>query len=205
MGSASSIMHAGDRLDKEQQDELIKNIYDESERLNLLVNNILKIIRLEAGSVEISKQPYDIKQLLTSVLDKLRKRFGENKFVVNAQAQDTPFVMLDNLLMEQVLINLIENAVKYSSADTTIAITIQYSATEVKVMIADRGKGIARDEVEKVFDKFYRGPKADADSGGFGLGLAICKGIVLAHHGRIFVEPRENGGTIFCFTLPLAA
>jgi len=114
---------------------------------------------------------------------------------------DLPMVPFDLALVEQVLINLLENATKYSPAGTPIDVTARVVDGGLRVEVADRGPGVAAADVERVFDKFYRG--REREGGGVGLGLAICKGIVSAHGGRIWVEPREGGGASFRFTLPL--
>jgi two-component system sensor histidine kinase KdpD len=115
---------------------------------------------------------------------------------------DLPLVPFDPALVEQVLINLLENATKYSPAGTPIDVAARVEDDALRVEVADRGPGVAPGDVERVFDKFYRA--REREGGGVGLGLAICKGIVAAHGGRIWVEPRDGGGASFRFTLPLA-
>jgi two-component system sensor histidine kinase KdpD len=110
-------------------------------------------------------------------------------------------VPFDAILVEQVLINLLENATKYSPAGSPIELSARAREGEVEVEVADRGPGIAQEDAERVFDKFYR--VREGEGGGVGLGLTICRGIVSAHGGRIWVEPRSGGGAAFHFTLPL--
>ncbi len=114
---------------------------------------------------------------------------------------DLPLVPFDAILIEQVLINLLENATKYSPAGTPIEVRAFGRDAEVEVEVADRGPGVAKQDVERVFDKFYR--VREGEGGGVGLGLTICRGIVSAHGGRIWVEERSGGGAAFRFTLPL--
>jgi two-component system sensor histidine kinase KdpD len=115
---------------------------------------------------------------------------------------DLPPVPIDGLLMEQVFVNLLENALKYTPAGTPIAITATARRDDVLVEVADRGPGIPAGEEERIFEKFRRLKVADA-AGGAGLGLTICRGIVHAHGGRIWAENRSGGGTGFRFTIPL--
>jgi two-component system sensor histidine kinase KdpD len=120
---------------------------------------------------------------------------------------ELPLVPLDAMLIEQVLVNLLENAVKHTPAGTPIALRAQLvpaggSEQSVEVFVADRGPGLAPGDETRVFDKFYRGG-ADSGRGNVGLGLAICKGMVEAHSGRIWAENRAEGGAVFRFTLPI--
>lgn len=200
MGSASSLLQSGSKLSEEVRRELAQNIYDESERLNHLVNNILKIIRLESGSVQLSKQSYALEEIIGTALNKLEKQLV-NRSVDIKISKLAPLIPLDNILIGQVFINLIENAIKFTPADSPIEISVEFKVQKAIVKIADRGPGVDPKEIEKIFDKFYRGHKPETS--GIGLGLAICKGIILAHNGKIWVEPRMVGGSIFCFTLPI--
>jgi two-component system sensor histidine kinase KdpD len=115
--------------------------------------------------------------------------------------RDLPLVALDPALIEQVLVNLLENATKYTPPGSPIELSVHSSDDEVTVEVADRGPGVAPENAERVFDKFYR--VREGEGGGVGLGLTICRGIVSAHGGRIWVEQRPGGGALFRFTLPL--
>jgi two-component system sensor histidine kinase KdpD len=120
--------------------------------------------------------------------------------------EDLPPVELDYLMIDQVLTNLIENALRYTPAGSPLEIAAAATATELLVSVADRGPGIPSRDLERVFDKFYRvmdrGHEAGA-TGGTGVGLSVCRGLVEAHGGRIWAAHRQGGGAIFCFTLPL--
>ena len=200
MGSASSLLQSGKIFSEETHKELAQNIYDESERLNELVNNILKIIRLESGTIKLSKQSHALEEIIEISLDKLENQLA-NKLVTVQLPKLTPLIPLDNILIGQVFVNLIENAIKFTPADTPIDISVDFKVQQATITIADRGPGIHPEEMEKIFDKFYRGQKPETS--GIGLGLAICKGIILAHNGKIWVESRNKGGSNFCFTLPI--
>jgi len=116
---------------------------------------------------------------------------------------DLPLILMDGLLIEQVFVNLLENAVKYTPAGTPVEISAVAAEGAVVVDVADRGPGFPPGEEQRVFDKFYRIAGATSVSG-VGLGLTICRGIVTAHGGRIWAENRRDGGAVFRFTLPLA-
>jgi two-component system sensor histidine kinase KdpD len=199
MGSASSLLQPNVNLSEDIKHELIKNIYDESDRLNHLVNNILKMIRLEGGMVQLSKQLHALDDIIGSALNQLELSLANRIVTVNVP-KPTPLIALDEVLITQVFINLIENALKFTPTDSPIEMTVCFLAQEVIVSIADHGPGIPADEIDKIFDKFYRGQTQD--SKGMGLGLAICKGIIQAHHGNIAAESRAEGGTQIRFTLP---
>ena len=199
IGSASSILQSGKKLSEEIHRELAQNIYDESERLNSLVNNILKIIRIESGLIRMTKQSHGLEEVIGIALNKLEKQLANRPILIEIP-KHTPLIPFDNTLIGQVLINLIENAIKHTPADTPIEISAEFKVHHAMIKVADRGPGIDPKEIDKIFDKFYQGQKSDTK--GIGLGLAICKGIIQAHKGEIWAETRNKGGAIFCFTLP---
>jgi two-component system sensor histidine kinase KdpD len=141
-----------------------------------------------------------------AALIRLEDRLKEHPVQVNLAA-DLPLLWIDGLLVEQVFVNLLENAVKYTPAGTPIEISAAAGDGQVIVDVADRGPGFPPGEEARVFDKFYRVPGAAAGGGGggVGLGLTICRGILTAHGGRIWAENRAGGGAVFRFTLPLAS
>lgn len=200
MGSASSLLQAGKKLSEEMHQELAQNIYDESERLNHLVNNILKIIRLESGTIQLSKQLYSLEEIIGTALNKLEKQLANRPIFIQLPKL-VPLIPLDNILIGQVFINLIENAIKFTPPDSPIEISAEFKVQSAIIKISDRGPGIPAKEMEKIFNKFYRGQKPETN--GIGLGLAICKGIIQTHRGKIWVESRNGEGATFCFTLPM--
>ena len=159
--------------------------------------------RLESGGIRVRKDWEHLEEVVGSALARVEKRLGARCVDIQL-APDLPLVPLDPLLIEQVLINLLDNAIKYTPGDTPIEISASVEEREMRVAVADRGPGFAPGEEARVFDKFYRGQKAGTRSG-VGLGLAIARGIVEAHGGRIIAETRPGGGALFRFTLPLAA
>jgi two-component system sensor histidine kinase KdpD len=159
--------------------------------------------RLESGGIRVRKDWHPLEEVVGSALARVEKHLGERRVDIRLPP-DLPLVPLDPLLIEQVLINLLENAVKYAPGDAPIEISASVENHTARLAVADRGPGFAPGEVTRVFDKFYRGQAVGTRSGAV-LGLAIARGIVEAHGGRITAEPRSGGGALFRFTLPLAA
>ncbi|HEX2482384.1 MAG TPA: sensor histidine kinase KdpD, partial [Methylomirabilota bacterium] len=202
-GSASALVEEEATLDPATRRELAQAIEDEADRLNRLVHNLLEMTRLESGGIRVHKDWHPLEEVVGSALARMDKRLGKRRIVITLP-RDLPLVPLDPLLIEQVLINLLDNAVKYTPDDTPIEISASVEDHIAWVAIADRGSGIAPGEEARVFEKFYRGQEAGARSGA-GLGLAIARGIVEVHGGRITAESRPGGGALFRFTLPMAA
>jgi two-component system sensor histidine kinase KdpD len=166
-----------------------------------MVANMLEITQLEAGPIRLKKELCPIEDVVGAALKQLEKQLSRRPVSARFPA-DLPPVPFDAVLMERVFVNLIENAAKYTPPGSPIDVSATATASQVTVEIADRGAGIAPGDEEKVFEKFYRG-KRTASAPGVGLGLTICRAIVEAHGGRIWVENRADGGAAFKFTLPL--
>jgi two-component system sensor histidine kinase KdpD len=179
---------------------LAKSIYNEAHRLDRLVRNLLDMTRLESGAVQLQKEWHPFEEIVGAALTRLESRLNGHQVRTSFQL-DLPLVLLDGVLMQQVLINLLENALKYAPPSTAIELSARVSGHELVFGVADRGPGIPAGDERRIFDKFYRaGP---AREGGVGLGLTICRGIIEAHGGRIWVEKRPGGGAVFRFTLPI--
>jgi two-component system sensor histidine kinase KdpD len=190
-------------LDEQTRLELIDTGWEEAERLNRVVGNLLDISRLESGALKLNLQYGDLEGIIGSVLGRLKKRLEYFQIQVDIPS-DIPQVRFDPGLIEQVLYNLVDNAIKYSANEKFISISISRNPQEVLISIRDHGKGIQPEEIEKVFDKFYRTKEALIISGS-GLGLSICKGIIQSHHGRIWAESNSPQGITIRFSLPLQA
>ena len=201
-GASSSLLESPDPFDPAARRELLQTIFDESNRLALLVDNLLHITRIESGGVSINKQWHPIEEVVGSALGRMKKTLA-GRPVETHLPQDLPLVALDGVLMEQVLVNLLENAAKYTPAGSPIDLRAQLEGKHMVLEVADRGPGLSDAERQRVFDKFYRGAAASAGQRGAGLGLAICRAIVEAHGGRIWEENRPDGGARFLFTIPL--
>jgi two-component system sensor histidine kinase KdpD len=200
-GALSSLEDSGPALDNDVRSSLIETAREEAERLNRLVGNLLDITRLEAGGVKLHCEVCDIQELIGSALEQIGTPL-KNRTVNVEISPKLPLVSLDFVLFSRVLVNIIDNALKYSPPDKPIDIQARVNKNELEITIADRGEGIPQEDLERIFDKFYRVQRPDNVSG-TGLGLSICKGIVEAHGGTIRSENRRGGGAIFTVCVPL--
>jgi two-component system sensor histidine kinase KdpD len=200
-GAASSMLETEGQLDAGTRRELLETIYEEAERLSRLVQNLLQMTRLESGALRVSKEWHPLEEIVGAALGRLAKPLLARP-VTTHLPQDLPFVPMDDVLIEQVLINLLDNAVKHTPNGSPIEISAWAGDGLMTVEVADRGPGLGPGEEQRVFDKFFRG--RTGSSRGIGLGLAICRGIVEAHGGRIWAENRPEGGVAFRFTIPLS-
>jgi two-component system sensor histidine kinase KdpD len=199
-GAASSLLETNAALDVPTSRELLETIQEESERLSRLVNNLLQMTQVESGALTLRKDWHPLEEIVGAALERLKQPLG-NRPVITRLPEDLSLVPVDDVLIEQVLINLLENAVKYTAPGSPVEVSAWPSDGSVTVEVADRGPGLAPGEEQRVFEKFYRGQRVGAR--GAGLGLAICRGFVEAHGGRIWAESRPGGGAAFRFTLPL--
>jgi two-component system, OmpR family, sensor histidine kinase KdpD len=201
-GATSAYLDESAPKDEATRRELIQTAHEEALRLNRLVGNLLDMTRLEAGALKVQKDLQPVEEVVGSALNRLEDRLRGREVQV-VIPNDFPLVAFDSALIEQVLINLLENATKYTPPGSPLDIVARARDSEVEVEVADRGPGVDRADAERIFDKFYRA--REREGGGVGLGLTICRGIVSAHGGRIWVEERPGGGAAFRFTLPLDA
>jgi two-component system sensor histidine kinase KdpD len=199
-GATSTLL--GDRAptDEAKRRTLIVTAHEEALRLNRLVRNLLDMTRLDAGALKVKKELQPLEEVVGAALYRLDDRLRGRPVGTDIPA-DLPLVPFDAILIEQVLINLIENSIKHTPAGSPIDVSARVRENEVEIEVADRGSGVDDANRERVFEKFYRG--REGEGGGVGLGLTICRGIVSAHAGRIWVEDRPDGGASFRFTLPL--
>ena len=200
VGASSSLVADTERLSDAAKRELALTIHEESKRMSTLVGNLLDMARLESGAVELARQWTPLEEIVGSVLSRLAPMLTAHPVAVSLPP-DLPLVNVDPVLIEQVFVNLLENAVKYTPRGTPIEISARKLIGRIAVEVADSGPGIPAGEETKLFDKFYRLQREAAQSG-VGLGLAICKAIVLAHGGTISAANRATGGAIFRFELP---
>jgi two-component system sensor histidine kinase KdpD len=156
--------------------------------------------RLESGSLRVKREWLPLEEIVVSVLARLESKL-ENRPVVTDIPDELPLLSVDPILFEQVFVNLLDNALKYTPRATGIEIRARARDDEIVIEVMDRGPGLVPGTEDRVFEKFYRGPQAGA--GGVGLGLAICRGIVEAHGGKLTAENRPHGGAIFRIELPV--
>jgi two-component system sensor histidine kinase KdpD len=201
IGVLSSLQEKGMHLDNAAKMNLIQVAREEAERLNHLITNLLDVSRIEAGAIKISRQASEVQDLVGAALEQLGSRAGTRSINMEIPAE-LPFVSVDFGLIVQTLVNVLDNALKYSPDGSPIDIRARQVGQEMQIEIADRGIGIPPQDLSHVFDKFYRIQRPDSVTG-TGLGLSICKGIIEAHGGRIAAENRPGGGTIIRLVLPM--
>ncbi|MDA3128655.1 ATP-binding protein [Aliibacillus thermotolerans] len=189
---------------EEEMKEIVKIIYDESKRMNRLVNELLDIARMEAGHIQLDKQKTDIHALANKVYKKFQGLAKEAEVELSITTTGTePIQFLDPDRIEQVMTNLIHNAIRHTDKDGTVRITVEAKKEGTKVSVKDDGTGIPEEDLPYVFERFYKADKARTRSnGGTGLGLAIAKNIVEAHGGEISVHSKLGEGALFRFFLP---
>jgi two-component system sensor histidine kinase KdpD len=200
-GALGTLRDEGQRLGAEARRELLDAAWEESGRLNRFVGNLLDMTRLEAGAVKLKEELCDVQDLAGCAMAAIEQRLGSRTIDVQILA-GLPLVRMDMALMTQVLVNLLDNALKYSPPEKAIEFAARVEGSTLTMEVADRGPGVPEADLKRVFDKFYRIPVPEG-AGGTGLGLAICKGIVEAHGGRIRAENRPGGGLRVLVTLPI--
>jgi two-component system sensor histidine kinase KdpD len=189
------------QLDRPARLELLENAREQARRLNRLVGNLLEMTRLEAGAIKLNRMESDIQDIVGAAVASMKDHLAIHPICIEAP-ETLPSVQVDFVLIEQVLVNLLDNAAKFSPPETPIDIIARRSGAAVEITVRDQGPGIPADDRTKVFDKFYRVNRRDG-IGGTGLGLSICKGIIEAHGGRIWVSDFPPGGTQVSFILPI--
>jgi two-component system sensor histidine kinase KdpD len=201
-GALSSLKDENGRLNEAARRNLAADGYAEAERLNRLVGNLLGMTRIEAGALRVHRELGDVQEVIGTALERVAAQF-EDRTVKTLIDPGLPLVPIDPALIAQVLVNLLDNAAKYSPAGTPITISAaEAPAGHVQIAVSDCGDGVPPDDLDRVFDKFYRVHRPDG-VGGTGLGLSICKGIVEAHGGHIWAQNLVDGGLQVAFSLPV--
>ncbi|HXZ30442.1 MAG TPA: ATP-binding protein, partial [Dehalococcoidia bacterium] len=200
-GAISSLLQKDIKLDDETQQMLLSSVLEETDRLASLVTKLLDMSKLEAGTWEPEKEHCHIADIINEALE--RQKWICKKHIFETYLEpDLPEIYADYIQIRQVLINLLENAAAYCEEGTKITVTAKSVNGKIRVSVSDQGVGIAREDLVKIFDKFYRGTQKRQIPGGAGLGLAICQAIVASHGGQIWAEGEIGRGSTFHFTLP---
>jgi len=200
VGLAESLSLTKPALSSEQLETAVA-IQEEARRMSTLVGNLLDMARIESGEVTLNLQWQPLEEVVGAALDATRVMLKSHHVEVRL-ARELPLVRFDALLIERVLVNLLENASKYTPAGSQVILSAEAAGEELTVSVSDNGPGLPVGREEAVFQKFTRGNRESATPG-VGLGLAICRAIVEAHHGKIVGTNRAGGGVTFSFTLPL--
>ena len=201
IGAISSLLDTDGVYSGEDRKELLETVKEGAARMDRLVANLLDTARLESGMMQLKKDWCDMEDIIGIALRRVAECIEGRPLLINIP-EELPLVKADCVLLEQVLINLLDNACKYSTDGSEITITVTQNETVVEVSVADRGAGIPPEYLSQVFDKFYRVEQPKSVSG-TGLGLSICKGIIEAHGGYIHAKNRLDGGTSMTFAIPL--
>ncbi|WP_428308143.1 DUF4118 domain-containing protein [Lacipirellula sp.] len=200
-GASSALALAHDSLDAKTRSELLATINEEAESLSRLVEKLLYMTRLSSGKVHLDRQWHLIEEVIGSALTRMERQLGDRKIETTLDAA-LPMVNIDASLVEQLLMNLVDNAAKYSPRESAIEVSAQGRGDYVEIEVADRGRGFQPGDEQKVFDLFYRGETARPDQRGTGIGLAICRAVVDLHQGQIEASNRSGGGAMVRVELP---
>ncbi len=202
-GVLSSLSDGKQAMDDETYRDLVETALNEADRMNRLVGNLLNMTRLESGVMRVTRQPGDIQDAIGTALESFGDALGKREISTDID-ENLPLVAMDFVLIVQVLVNLVDNALKYSEPDTPVGIQAHQMGKEVHLIVSDRGIGIPESDLDHIFEKFFRVERPE-NIGGTGLGLSISRGIIEAHGGRIWAKNRPGGGTQVTFSLPLSS
>jgi two-component system, OmpR family, sensor histidine kinase KdpD len=204
IGSATSLVTFGDTLSSENRTELLETVLEEAERLNRFVQNLLDMTRLGYGALKPKRDWVDLNDVVGSSIERLKQALAPYNVVTDVKP-DMRLLFVDPILIEQVMVNVLDNAAKYSRTGGTIDIRAFERDDSAVIQVVDKGPGIPENERELIFDMFYRVKAGDNRIAGTGLGLAICRGLMEAHNGTIHALPGDYGeGTCIELTLPIA-
>ncbi|MEG2775174.1 MAG: ATP-binding protein, partial [Acetivibrio sp.] len=200
-GNAGILFSNGDAIGREKRQMLYTDIYDDSLWLINLVENLLSVTRIEDGSMNLNLTAELMEEVVSEALSHINRKSTEHEIIVK-ESEDFILAKMDARLIVQVIINMVDNAIKYTPKNSQIIIDIKKREDKVVVDISDNGEGILKEDKEKIFDMFYTAGAKIADSRrSLGLGLALCKSIIIAHGGTICVRDNVPKGTVFEFTL----
>ncbi len=202
-GASSSLLEA-DSLDQSTRRQLLETVAEEARRLNRLLENLLQMSRLEAGVSDSGRQWHVLEEIVGSALHRASRDLANHEVRVFLPA-DLPLILVDGLLLEQVFVNLLENAARYTPRGTLITIAASMEPRMMRIVVSDHGPGLPPGAEERIFEKFYRAAGTSDGGRGSGLGLAICRAIIVAHGGRLTASTRPAAGAEFVIQLPLAA
>jgi two-component system sensor histidine kinase KdpD len=203
--ASSTLVEHGERLQVATRVEMSRLIHEEAKHLSDLLKSLLDVTRLQAGRLSVNRDWESLEEVVASVLRRVDERTELGRWRLRTNLQDDlPLLEIDATLIEQVLMNLVNNALAYAGSDLPVEITISVrDENDVLVSVTDHGRGLRADELTRIFDKFYRG--GNTSSPGLGLGLTLARGIVEAHGGKMWASPTPGGGLTVQFTLPITS
>ncbi|WP_442504235.1 ATP-binding protein [Marinivivus vitaminiproducens] len=202
LGAVTSLRQFDSLYDADARDELAATIQDETERMSRFVANLLDMTRIESGGIVIERAPLDLGEIVATALERTKRVLGRHRLLVDVAA-DLPLVTADAVLLEQVLVNLLDNAAKHTPQGTPVTVEAARDRSGVRLRVLDEGPGIAADDARRIFEKFQRARDRDRRTAGTGLGLAICKGFIEAIGGSIEAANRtDRPGAVFTIHFP---
>ncbi|HET9588801.1 MAG TPA: ATP-binding protein [Anaerolineales bacterium] len=190
-------------MSREQRDQIVNNIHNETLRLNSLASSFLDLARLESGRVQFRKTRFSVADLIYECVDVMASKAQETNVQIRVEVPgDMPLMEADRDKIKQVLLNLLSNAIKYNRTNGTVIVTSTFTEAEESITVQDTGLGIPEESIPHLFEKFYRVREHEGTAVGTGLGLSICKQIIQGHNGRIEVKSKLGVGTSFTTHLP---
>lgn len=190
--------------DKKHAREFMQIIYSDSERLAALINDLLDLSKMESGKMKLVYSSFSLKETVERLLDLLKNQSKQNAVIITHDIDDKLMLTADETKISQVILNLMENAIKYNKLTGKVTVSADKKDKMIEVKIADTGIGIPEEDLPRIFERFYRVDKAHSRQlGGTGLGLAIVKHIIQLHGGEVFVQSKLHEGSVFSFTLPI--
>lgn len=193
IGSTSTLLEYGENIAEASRRDLLKTVLGEAERLNRYIQNLLDMTRLGQGGLDLRRDWTDLGDIVNTAIDRLRSVAGNLELRVELEP-DLPLLFVHGVFIEQALVNVLDNALRFSPEDGTVTLSARREDGVVRVDICDQGPGIPEEERERIFDMFYSLSGGDRHAQGTGLGLAICRGLIGAHGGTIDAHPGEGGG-----------
>jgi two-component system sensor histidine kinase KdpD len=203
IGAMTSLRSYGDAYDKASREELMATIQSEAERLNRFIGNLLDMTRLESGAIQLNPEMIDAGDVIGTALHRASKILADHRLEIDIDSR-LPMLRLDYLLFEQALFNILDNAAKYAPPESLVRVSARRENGFVVFRIEDEGPGIPQNDLERIFDKFYRVHAQDRQRAGTGLGLAICRGFVEAMGGTITAGNSGTHGGVFTIRIPVS-
>lgn len=200
LGALNTVLSEGQKLSQRETKQLIEDAYRETETLSNILANLLELARVQANRLQLLEEPVNMKEFIDRVIREVKRRATEHKFAMDCRG--SLVATADRVRVERILLNLLDNAVKYSPPGSTIQVSARRDVEEIVIGVCDQGVGISAEDQRSLFKPFQRFGMPDDKVGGTGLGLVVCQRLAEAQGGRIWVESRPGQGSAFYFTLP---
>jgi len=202
LGSVSTMIENYDELDDAVCKDFLGDIHSEAEWLSTLVENVLSLTRLEGGKIALHKEIEAVEEIIAETVSRVKKRAGQHAIEIDIP-KELLMIPMDGTLIEQVLVNLLDNAIKHTPGDAAIRIVVRQEGKQAMFEVSDNGQGIPENDLPFIFDRYFTRQSGSPKRHGIGIGLSICKSIVETHGGTIVAENKQSGGAAFRFTLPM--